>query len=374
MEYRNPFKPTAGKMPPVLVGRDKVVNDFVEGLYEGEGAPGRLMRITGPRGSGKTVLLSELAKIADDQGWLVVNAAGSDELVESLSRKLKRAPFFNEVRLKAQVPFASIEAQHLNTSPDDFESLLEFATGEMSKRGKGLLITIDEVQDAPMDAIRTIASAVQFMIRDEQNIALVFAGITTGVLDILNGKSLTFLRRAKPEELDAIPLDEVRDSLLQTVEESGFSIDDDALDAATEATRGYAYLIQLVGYHVWRAAWLKGRDGEGPITITLVDAHKGIESALEEFKMAVLETAISGLPKTAIDFILAMSDMSDVASVAEIAKVLGKSSGYLSPYRRKLISRQVIEPTAPGFVTFSIPFMKEFLQECREEILARYGE
>ena len=100
MEYRNPFKPTAGKMPPVLVGRDKVVNDFVEGLYEGEGAPGRLMRITGPRGSGKTVLLSELAKIAEDQDWLVVNVAGSDELVESLSRKLKRAPFFNEMRLK----------------------------------------------------------------------------------------------------------------------------------------------------------------------------------------------------------------------------------------------------------------------------------
>lgn len=102
MEYRNPFKPTAGKMPPVLVGRDKVVNDFVEGLYEGEGAPGRLMRITGPRGSGKTVLLSELAKIAEDQGWLVVNAAGSDELLGFLSRKLRRAPFFNEVRLKAQ--------------------------------------------------------------------------------------------------------------------------------------------------------------------------------------------------------------------------------------------------------------------------------
>ena len=47
------------------------------------------------------------------------------------------------------------------------------------------------------------------MIRENQNIALVFAGIATGVLDILNGKSVTFLRRAKPEELDAIPLDDL---------------------------------------------------------------------------------------------------------------------------------------------------------------------
>ena len=38
------FKPTAGAEPPVLVGRDKVQDDFTEGLTEGPGAPGRLMR------------------------------------------------------------------------------------------------------------------------------------------------------------------------------------------------------------------------------------------------------------------------------------------------------------------------------------------
>ncbi len=59
MQYQNPFKPTAGKMPPVLVGREKVTDDFLEGLANGEKLRARLMRITGPRGSGKTVLLSE---------------------------------------------------------------------------------------------------------------------------------------------------------------------------------------------------------------------------------------------------------------------------------------------------------------------------
>lgn len=60
MRKVNPFKPTAGAEPPVLAGRDAVLNDFEIGLEEGVGAPGRLMRITGPRGSGKTVLLTEL--------------------------------------------------------------------------------------------------------------------------------------------------------------------------------------------------------------------------------------------------------------------------------------------------------------------------
>lgn len=38
-----------------------------------------------------------------------------------------------------------------------------------------------------------------------------------------------------------------------------------------------------------------------------------------------------------------------------------------------LIGRQVIEATAPGYVAFSMPFMRECLLERKGEILARYG-
>ena len=374
MQYQNPFKPTAGKMPPVLVGREKVTDDFLEGLANGEGAPGRLMRITGPRGSGKTVLLSELASIAEDEGWLVVNVSGSGDLLASLSRRLMRKSLFSEIVFKAQSPLVSIEARRGSANLDDFESILECATRGMTKRGKGLLVTIDEVQDALRDDIREIATAVQFMIRENQNIALVFAGITTGVLDILNGKSVTFLRRAKPEELDAIPLDEVRDSLRDTIANSGFQIEEEALALATDATQGYAHLIQLVGYHVWRTAWLRGRKGDDAIVVSVDDATRGVAAARDEFKSAVLEATITGLPKTAIDFILAMSETRDVVSTSKIASMLKRTTGYLSPYRRQLISRQVIEQTAPGYVTFSIPLMKEYLAEERASILSRYGE
>ena len=243
MPYRNPFKPTAGKMPPVLVGREKVIDDFVEGLANGTGAPGRLMRITGPRGSGKTVLLSELAGIAREQGWRVVNVSGSDELLASLTRRLKKEVAFGEAELKVGVPFASVELNRKAATDEDLDSLLEDAVRTMTRQGKGLLVTIDEVQGASHDDICKIATTVQFMIRDELDIALVFAGITTGVMDILNGKAMTFLRRAKPEELDAIPLDEVAKALRKTIEDSGFTIEKEALEAAARATAGLAYLI-----------------------------------------------------------------------------------------------------------------------------------
>ena len=196
MRYQNPFKPTAGKMPPVLVGRDKVVNDFIEGLENGEGALGRLMRITGPRGAGKTVLLSELAGIAQNQGWLVINAAATEGLLDSIARKLVKSPAFELDVIKVGDPFASVEVKRGKTHDEDLESIFDAAAREMTARGKGLLVIIDEIQDASHEDIRAIATAVQFLIRDDQNIALVFAGIRTGVLGLLNGKAMTFLRRA----------------------------------------------------------------------------------------------------------------------------------------------------------------------------------
>ena len=42
----NPFKPTAGGEPPLLIGRGKVIRDFEKGLDNGVGAPGRIMLVT----------------------------------------------------------------------------------------------------------------------------------------------------------------------------------------------------------------------------------------------------------------------------------------------------------------------------------------
>lgn len=50
MSMVNPFKPTAGGEPPLLIGRDRIIRDFEKGLDNGVGAPGRIMLVTGARG------------------------------------------------------------------------------------------------------------------------------------------------------------------------------------------------------------------------------------------------------------------------------------------------------------------------------------
>ena len=371
MPLINPFKPTAGAEPPVLIGRDRVVADFIDGLDEGVGAPGRLMRITGPRGSGKTVLLTELGDLARERGWTVVDETAGEGLCEGICRALGgeavRTKFTAEVN--AVVLKARADVDRTPGEPVLREVLSE-ACAKATRHGRGVLITIDEIQDADADDVRAIAAAVQHLIRERQNVALVFAGLTMGVLDLINGKALTFLRRAKPEELAAIPLDDVSVALRHSIEASGLEIDDGALAAAAEATAGYAYLIQLVGYHVWRAG---KAHAERSRVITEGDAAAGIVEATEAFEATVLETALSGLPLRAVEYVIAMAADEGASSTGEVANRLGVPASSLTSYRRLLIRNQVIEATARGFVDFSIPRMRGYLRAHADGLLARYG-
>lgn len=369
----NPFKPTAGAEPPVLIGREKVLDDFSDGLDEGVGAPSRLMRITGPRGSGKTVLLTELGDMARARGWTVIDETASEKLIPALIATLDRDAAAPEV--SADLDLGMVKA-HVGTSASrsPSEQTLRSSMSRAASKGTGnptgLLVTIDEVQDAAESDMREIAFAVQHLIRERKNIAFVFAGVTTGVMDLINGPSLTFLRRAKAEELEAIPLDEVSAAMRASIEKSGMNVDDAALGDMAQATDGYAYLIQLVGYHVWRVA---KRHADESLTITRNDAAKGAEEALRDFNAAVHETALADLPLKAVEYALAMTCDEGASSTAAIADRLGLSASSLTSYRRTLIQRQIIEPTARGFVRFSIPYTKEYLAKNRKAILARYG-
>lgn len=297
MRKVNPFKPIAGAEPPVLAGRDAVLDEFEIGLEEGVGAPGRLMRITGPRGSGKTVLLTELGDIARRREWRVVDVTATEHLPQLICRRLEKTDSVDySVELDLMVVKAKAQKDEPHKNEDIYEALDRVA-GKLTEKGKGLLVTIDEIQDASIEDVREIAVAIQHLIRERRNIAFVFAGLAAGVMNLLGEDGPTFLRRAHPEELDTIPVGEVEAVLRATFEKNGVQIDEGALATAADSTAGYAYLIQLVGYNVWRAAQVRG-GGEFD-AISAEDVEKGVIAARREFERTVLEATIAHIPKTA---------------------------------------------------------------------------
>ena len=143
----------------------------------------------------------------------------------------------------------------------------------------------------------------------------------------------------------------------------------DVLSELAEATGGYPYLIQLVGYYVWQRARIHHDDN--PV-VTSQDVSEGVSIAMSRFHEAVHEPAISGLSPTAVDYLLAMARDPGPSSAKDLAERLGRSTKSLSSVRRQLIQRQVIQSVRRGYVDFAIPFMRKYLVENEEEIRERF--
>ena len=367
----NPFKPTAGAEPPVLAGRKKVIDDFTDGLTEGPGAPGRLMRISGPRGSGKTVLLTELGDIAKDKGWVVVDETAGKGLVDRITERLVRQ--LPEANASMDIDLGFVKAHagvSSGTGGSDIRTVLDEAAGRIGK--KGVLVTVDEVQDADKGEMAAISQAVQHLIREKKDVAFVFAGLTMGVADFINGEAMTFLRRAKAEQLKSIPDDDVAAAFEKTFGDSGMPIAGNALSAAVAATGGYAYMVQLVGYNVWKVA--RRHFGESP-AVAMEDVREGVEMAMRDYVEAVIEPALSRLSKRAMSYLVEMSGSDGPSSTGCVAKSLGVPAQSLSNVRASLIAKQVIEPTeARGYVDFAIPWMREYVGDHAVELMDRFPD
>lgn len=370
----NPFKPTAGKMPPILIGRDDVISDFAQGIENGAGAPSRLMLVTGQRGSGKTVLLTELGRVALSYAWDVVSETASQGLVERLIGSLRRGRarlVGAVVEPRITVGSASLSVGSMEFSRSEAALTLRTAIEERLSQlppGKGILFTVDEVQAAAHDDLVAIATAVQHVIRDEDltdmpddqkhGIAFVFAGMSSVIDDLVNDEVLTFLRRCVRHDLGDVPIPDVKNAYIATVTESGKRLAATDAMRAAKASDGFPYMIQLVGYYMWQAAQVRRSD-----EISGADIASGVSDATLAFGESVCAPAYRSLTAAQQEFVRAMADdWPEASEMSDIARRAGKSRSWASKYRASLIRENVIVPAGRGRVAFGIPHLGEYLQ------------
>lgn len=95
-KFRNPFSPGAGSPPPELAGRDGILEQarVLLGRVKA-GRPEKSMLLTGLRGVGKTVLLNEIERIAQENGYrtILVEAHEGKPLAVLLAPHLRRLLF-----------------------------------------------------------------------------------------------------------------------------------------------------------------------------------------------------------------------------------------------------------------------------------------
>jgi hypothetical protein len=368
MSMANPFSPSFGTSPPLLVGRQQLIDAFVQGLEDGPGAPARATLYTGQSGVGKTALLNAIEDRAREFGWIVISEDASQGLVDRLTStripaELRQLAPSDEKRRLTGVssPFGGIDwksDERYPLTPDLGHRLSELV--ELCEdQDRGLVVTVDEVHAGQRGEVVAFANAVQHLIREGREIAAVLAGLPRAVhsrvLTDRDNRPITFVRRADRHVLGPVDLTGAEIALREPIVQAGRTIDDSALWAATKATKGYPFMIQLVGYHVWQAA-----SGDA---ITAEDVTNGVKAATRRIGDLVYAPVYADLNPTDRAFLAAMAHDAGPSKLGDIAARMDVTGNRASQYRQHLLEDELIERAGYGHVDFAMPFMDAYLRE-----------
>ncbi|MEO8750820.1 MAG: ATP-binding protein [Allobranchiibius sp.] len=363
----NPFHASFGVSPPLLVGRNSALDDFVEALEDGPGASGRATLYTGARGAGKTVMLNAVEDRARERGWLVISETATPGFVaritqQHLPRLLRdfdpRAVHRRMSGVTAPLSVGSIAWDTIETHviQAGLRNQIELLTDLLLEHGTGVLITLDEIHQNQVEELREIATTVQHAFREGRELAFAGAGLAASISNVTNDNVLTFLRRAERYTLGSVPRSEVERAFREPIEMAGRSIGQTALQVMVDGAAGYPFLLQLVGAQTWR---LHPAEPE----ITAEDARLGVLRARRRLGALIHEPALSAASDIDKSFLLAMAHDEGPSKMADIQQRLDVDVNYASQYRLRLIAAELIYPTRRGYVDFALPYLREYLRE-----------
>lgn len=183
------------------------------------------MIITGARGVGKTVMLGVVGDLARGRGWDVV----SETATRTLAGRLR---------------------VWMHLQAEDSPGVLV--------RGAGVVITVDEIHAVDRRELAQIGADLESIAEQGCPVALVVAGLPALMDEFLTDGSPAFLLSANRVALRNVGVSDIEESLGRTFTAGGIDLPSKILHQAAGATEGYPFMIQLVGYYLWREAEAQG--------------------------------------------------------------------------------------------------------------------
>ena len=285
VEFRNPFRPGAGHMPPYLAGRTKETEQFLR-LLDQEAVLDNLL-LTGIRGVGKTVLLDTWRPIALARGWQwagndlsEASSLSEDTLALRLMADLAvatsslvigetvvpRLGFTQDVDVTTnRLDFRKLSRIWADTpglNSDKLRAVLETVWEAIdASDAKGIVFAYDEAQNLvnhgendqyPVSLLLDVFQSVQ---RRGAPFMLLLSGLPTLFPGLVEAR--TFAERMfHVVTLDRLDLDSCRDAMLKPIEvaECPVRFTEDSVEVIYSATRGYPYFVQFFcreAFDVW---------------------------------------------------------------------------------------------------------------------------
>lgn len=355
------FQPTFGNRPDQYIGRDGVIEQFMRGLSEPVGSRNRCTLFLGQRGMGKTALLLELGDRASKAGYVVARVTAHEGMPSAIIEQfqLNGSQYFKDEKRKITGVSAGALGFSFGLTFSEaaerqygFRAKMSLLCDKLAEKGKGALILIDEVRTSA--AMREVAASYQELVGDRKNIAIAMAGLPHAVSSVLNDSVLTFLNRAMKVELGLISTQLIRAYFERAFKSIGIDISDEILDRAALSTRGFPYLMQLIGYYVIQYT-PKGT----AVTDKIMD--KVEKAAMRDMEDNVFKPILAPLSDNDKIFLKALAQCGGNATTSKLQAMLGKKGPAMQPYRKRLIEAGVIEAPRRGELMIAVPYLSEFM-------------
>jgi hypothetical protein len=385
----NPFKPGAGRVPPELAGRDALIAEVQTTLDQvvGEGEGARPVIISGLRGVGKTVLLNEFVRTAQESKlWIAIKleaVAGSSlqlPLARAIHQQLRALMGTGKIaKEKLARVLGAFRSFQIKVDPSgtysfgfdvaptagvadtgelehDVFDLLQELGRTARDLGMGVLLAVDELQSAPKGDLNALNVALHNLGQDARPVPVSFIGTGLPSLPAVLSDATSYAERLYDYRTIGLLADsEARDALAHPVERRGLAWEPAALSAALVSVGGYPYFTQACGKHVW--------DVTTGTTITLPDALVGIQKARDEVDRGLYMSRWDRATQAQRAMMKAMAvDDDQPSAIQDLVARLGKSrTSDLSVSRNELIKTGLIFAVDRGFVAFTVPGMADFI-------------
>jgi len=339
----NPYTLTFGREPSQFISRLSQTEEIYRN-FTAEDPSQQIYMITGVRGSGKTVLMTELLNtFRKEKDWIAVELNPANDLLLSLASKL-----YNDMQLTHLFKNASIDLSfwgigiHLeNTDPvTDIEVALSRMLQTLKKHGKRVLIAIDEVAESK--EMRVFAGAYQIFVRNDLPVFLIMTGLYENIDALQNNKILTFLYRAPKIKLGSLNAGQIIRNYKNT-----FDISEEDACKMAALTNGFPFAFQVLGYFTFE------NKGNYQAAISIYRQY------LDEYVYDKIWSELSAVDKSVV-YAIAESKS---GKVSEIREKLKMDSNELSPYRTRLIKKGLINGEERGYLSFTLPCFKEYALE-----------
>ncbi|WP_296324513.1 ATP-binding protein [Treponema sp. UBA3813] len=342
----NPFSLTFGKSPFETIARPIQISEIVEN-FSSETVNQQVFLITGLRGSGKTVLMTDVCKIfKQESDWIVLELNPELDLLESLMSKLVSNNQCSEIFKSAKINLSfwgfGLELGG-GAQITDRETAITKMLESLKKKKKRLLISIDEVTDS--EYMRIFASSFQIFIRQDLPVYLLMTGLYENIEELQNEKNLTFLYRTPKIELKGLNIRAIASKY-----KSIFKLEEEAALRMAKLTKGYPFAFQVLGFLTWN----KNGDFEA-----VLDDY---QQYLEEFVYEKLWSELSPKDKFVLNGMARAKDN----KIISIREQLGLDTNGFNPYRKRLIKKGLIDGEERGILKFTLPLFENFVRAVYE--------